>query len=170
MLRPGRQAHIAQFRQQLADRALVHRDAEQDLDLLLEIDAPPAHDTILVRIGAGLDKPGDLRLLLRAEPRLAAFRLAVGQTCDPLGVVAVHPVPQGLPVHATSLGRVCSVRPFQHQRNRQNPPRCSRILQPRALAAKLGRHHVQTRDRDTHPKLLSIGDRKESQSEPLRNP
>ena len=78
VLRPGRQAHIAQLRQQLADRALVHRDAEQGLDLLLEIDAPPAHDTILVRIGAGLDKPGDLRLLLRTEPRLAAFRLAVG--------------------------------------------------------------------------------------------
>jgi len=148
----------------------VHRDAEQGLDLLLEIDAPPAHDTILVRIGAGLDKPGDLRLLLRSQPRLAALRLAIEQAANTLGVVAVHPVPQGLPIHAASRGCVCSVSPFQHQRNRQNPPRCPRILQARGLAAKLGRHHVQTRDRDTHPTLLSIQDRKESQSEPLRNP
>jgi len=139
VLRPGRQAHIPQPRQKLADRALVHRDAEQVFDLPLEVDAPPTHDAVPVRIRASLNKRGDLRLLFRAEQGRPARRFPVAQSLHALGVVTVDPVPEGLPVHAARLGSVRTIRSFQHQRNRQKPPRRLGILQASRLAPKLGR-------------------------------
>lgn len=68
MLRPGRQAHIAEPGEQLADAALVQIDAEQLFDLLLQIDPSPAHHAVRLRIGSRFEEPGERLSLFGAQP------------------------------------------------------------------------------------------------------
>ena len=46
--------------------------------------------------------------------------LGVG-ALDPLGVVAMHPVAQGLPIHAVERGRFGARAPLQNHRQGQDP-------------------------------------------------
>ena len=75
-------------------------DREAGLDQGLQVDPPPAHHAVPVRVRPPLDGGRQLGLLLGREPRLAPRPGPVVQAGEALGVVAVHPVAQGLPVHA----------------------------------------------------------------------
>jgi hypothetical protein len=55
---PGAHVREAQLLQERRDMALMIVDAEAVLDDPLEVDAPPAHDTVNGRIGTGLDNLG----------------------------------------------------------------------------------------------------------------
>jgi hypothetical protein len=81
-----------QLAQPLADGWLVHRHAEPLGHLALQIDASPAHHSVLLRIGVldhQLLQLFHLRLVEKRRPARAVTR--PGQAGDPFGVVAVHP-------------------------------------------------------------------------------
>jgi hypothetical protein len=85
--------------QQLADRALVQRDVEAGLDQRLQVDPPPAHHAVRLRVRAVVHDLFQLGQLLGREARLAPRPGPVVQAGEPVRVVAMHPVPQRLPVH-----------------------------------------------------------------------
>src|SRR5215203_32909 len=95
----------AELLQDLADRALVVGDAEALGHDLLQVDPAPAHDPVHGTVRAGLDELAKLRQLLRRQARRMAFRPAVFEPFGAAFVEAVHPVAQGLAVHAADPGR-----------------------------------------------------------------
>ena len=80
MLRPGRDPAEAERPDQLAHAALLVADTEAALDQDAEIDQAPAHHPVLRELGAALQATRQLSLLLRVQPPLPAWRLAVDQT------------------------------------------------------------------------------------------
>lgn len=64
MPRSHGQANIAEGGKLLANRALVHRNAERLFDAPLQIDAAPANNAVLFRVETLLDPSGELRPLL----------------------------------------------------------------------------------------------------------
>ena len=73
---------------------------------------------------------------------------------EPLGVVAMHPVPQRLAVHPAGPRRAGPVRALQHQRQRQHPARRPRIPRPARLRPQLRRRQISPRHLDRrHPCL-----------------
>ena len=106
----------------------MHLHSEQGFDLVLEVDATPAHHAILLRIGTLLDPSGQFSLLRSRQPRPGAGGFAVRQPGKPLRIVAMHPVAKCLPIHTAGLGRRPSIHALQNKRNRQHPPHRQRVL------------------------------------------
>src|SRR5674476_1167131 len=100
MTRAHGEPAVAKLRQNLADRAFMQHDAEASFQLVAQIHTPPAHHPVPSRIGTRLDQFGQFGLLVRGELWLRAWRLAIVQAAHSLSVVAMHPIPQGLAVHA----------------------------------------------------------------------
>src|SRR5207245_4175095 len=63
------------------------------------------------------------------------------------GVVTVHPVPQGLTVHAAGFGRRFAVHAIEHQRKRKYPTRRPTILLPARRLAKLRSRQIKSGNR-----------------------
>ena len=99
-------------------------DAEAPLQLVAQVHPPPTHHPVTSRIGTRLDQFGQLGLLIRCELWLGTRRLQVVQAAYSLGVVAMHPIPQGLAIHAAGFGRRPAIRAVENHGNRQHPPRC----------------------------------------------
>src|SRR5271166_4272471 len=59
----------------------------------------------------------------------------------------MHPVPQGLTVHAAGFGRRFAVHAIEHQRKRQYPTRCGTILLSARRLAKLRSRQINSGDR-----------------------
>lgn len=101
------------------------------------------------------DQAFQFQHLLGQQRRRAALVADIAQACNTVLVVAVNPVPQGLPVHAASLGRQGSWVPVQHQRQRQQPPGLLGIGRPRRRRTKPCAVQLRPRDRNrphaTHP-------------------
>ena len=150
--RPDRHAAEAEPAQHLADRALVQPDREAGLDQRLEVDPAPAHHAVPVRVRPPLHGGRQLGLLLGREPRPAPRPGPVAQAGEALGVVAVHPVAQGLPVHAGRPRRFLARGPLQHQRQGEHPPRRPRVPAPRRLAPQVAGARLVPGDRDRHPR------------------
>ncbi|CAA9299606.1 MAG: hypothetical protein AVDCRST_MAG40-262 [uncultured Gemmatimonadaceae bacterium] len=167
MPRPDRQAPEPQLGQQLAHRALVQAHPELAPDPRLQVAAAPAHHAVARQLRPLLDPAVHRGLLLGREPRRGAGGAAVRQPGDPLGVVAVHPVAERLPVHAARLGRVLARTPVQHQRDRQHPPRRVRVPAAGRLAPQVSGRQPFSRDRHRHsqPPASSAGN---SESRPPR--
>jgi hypothetical protein len=113
VLGPHRQAGEAEPAQDLADRALVQLDREAGLDPRLEVDPPPADHAIRLRVRSLLDDLFQLHQLLGREPWRRPRMRPVAQPGQALGVVAVDPVAQGLPVHPGMPRRVLARGAFQ---------------------------------------------------------
>src|ERR1700756_5117973 len=97
----------------------------------LEVDAAPAHDTVLLRVGAGLDELLQRLFLLLRELRRPTARLDVDQPVWTVLVEAVHPIPQCLSVNATDPRRLGAVHSVANGRQRQQPSCLRGILRPR---------------------------------------
>src|SRR4051812_43108160 len=138
--------------QHLADRALAQPDREAGLDQGLQVDAPPAHHAVPVRVRPLLHGGHQLGLLPGREARLAPRPGPVAEAGEAFGVVAVHPVAQGLPVHAGRPRRLLARGPLQHQRQGEHPPRRPRVPAPRRLAPQLAGARLVPGDRDRHPR------------------
>ena len=121
----------AELLQDLADRALVVGDAEALGHDLLQVDPAPAHDPVHGTVRAGLDELAKLRQLLRRQARRMAFRPAVFEPFGAAFVEAVHPVAQGLAVHAADPRRSGPAHPVQHRRNGQQAPALVGVLRGR---------------------------------------
>ena len=84
--------------------------------------------------------------LLGSQPPGAVRHRPVLQPVQPLGIGAMHPVPQRLAVHPADHRRRRTVNAPQHQRDCQHPPRCPRILRLARRRAQLRSRQVQPRD------------------------
>src|SRR4029077_15934070 len=112
-------------------------DTEALSENTLQVDAAPAYDPILLRVGAGLDKLLQCLFLLVGELRRPPGRLDVDQTVRTVLVEAVRPVPQRLPVHAADPRRLGAVHPVANRRQRQQPSRLRGILHLRREPTQL---------------------------------
>ena len=147
-----RQAGEAEPAQHLADRALVQPDREPRLDQGLEVHPSPAHHAVPLRVRPPLDGGRQLGLLLGGQPRPRPRAAPVAEAIEPLLVVPMHPVAQGLPVHAGRPRRLRPRGPLQHQRQGEHPPRRPRVPAPRRLAPQVAGARLVPGDRDRHPR------------------
>src|SRR5436305_14577292 len=154
---PDRDAAEAEPAQDLADRALVRPDREPRLDRGLEVHPSPAHHAVPLRVRPPLDGGGQLGLLLGGKPWPRPRAAPVAEAIEPLLVVAVHPVAQGLPVHAGRPRRLRPRGPLQHQRQGEHPPRRPRVPAPARLPSQLDRAQLLPRDRHRHGPSPPIG-------------
>jgi hypothetical protein len=139
MERPCGQLAQRQLCQQLADAAFVIPRTKVRLQPRLQIAAAPTHNAISRKIRSGLNKRLERHQLLGRQLRLTPRAATVRQARKAFGVVMMHPIPQGLPVHTAPF---CRRRPglsFQHHGDRQQTPDHRTIAAPRRLTAKLRR-------------------------------
>ena len=123
MFGADREPPKAQLVQMLAHCAFVELDPKSDLNPARKIGAPPAHYTVAHGVRACLDPSRKLRHLLGCEPGLYPTTTPIGQPVNAFGVVAVYPITQRLPVHATVLRSRLARCAVQDQSNSQKPPR-----------------------------------------------
>jgi hypothetical protein len=87
--------------------------------------------------------PGpQLGLLLGRRQRRTAGAGPRAQAGNTALIVAVDPVPQGLPIHAAPLGCPLSRHTLQDQRDRQQPPYLGRLLTRTGRRAQLRRREL----------------------------
>ena len=169
---PRLQARHAQAAQQLAHRALVQVHLETRLDLRPQVHAAPPDHAVLLQVRPSQDQALQLLHLLSRQRRCAALVAHVAQALNPMRIVAVNPVPQGLAVHAASLRRQQPRVPVQHHRQRQQPPGLLGIRQPRRRRTKPRAVQLRPRDRNrchaAHPE--STLERMDSHPQQLGNP
>jgi hypothetical protein len=136
MARPDRQAPELELAKQPADLTFRELDIEACLDLGLKIDAAPPHHTVHGDIRAGFDQPRKGGQLCSVQPRPPARPRPVAKTIHSRCVVADHPVPQRLTIHAASPGRRRARGALQHQGQRHQPTRLITVLRPPGMAAQ----------------------------------
>jgi hypothetical protein len=152
--------------------ALVKADAETRFDPIPQIGAAPADNTVLFGIRTVLNPAFQFAHLRRRQAGLSTGTHLVNQASHAVRVVAVHPVSQGLAVHATRLSRQLPRMIIQHHRDRQHPPRLPRVLRSRRLGPKLASGQVVTGDFEQSRRLPreSTIPRIDSQSAAFENP
>jgi len=132
----------AQLVQVFAHRAFVERDAEFRFD--------PARKIGAHGVRACIDPGRKLRHLIRSEPGFDPTATTIDQSVGAFGIVPMHSVTQGLPIHAAALGSGLARRPLQGQGNRQKPPRHLAILHAPRRSAQVLRRHVIARNLHRH--------------------
>jgi hypothetical protein len=108
MARPGADVREAELLERAPQAHLRQIDTEALSENTLQIDAAPAYDAILLRVGAGLDKLLQCLFLLVGELRRPPGRLDVDQTVRT--VEAVRPVPSAGPCRRSAPPRCGSSR------------------------------------------------------------
>lgn len=140
-LQPGQ----AQLVQPFADRAFMHRHGKAARHFGPQVNAPPAHNLVHIRIRPFDDQCTQFRHLRAGQgARTAGTHLRL-QSVNARVVVAANPVAQCLPVHAVLRRRVTTRPAFQDASQRQEPANLSRVL---ALARK----QAKSACRATHPR------------------
>ena len=119
----------------IADRALRHHDAKAFFDQTLQIDPTPALDAIDVDIRTSLDDPVKLGQSIGIRQSGATGLRTVQETPRTFDIVAMHPVPQRLTLHAGSVRSLGPLVAVQNRRDRQASTRLSII--PQLPAQKL---------------------------------
>jgi hypothetical protein len=127
VLGADRQEPVSEATQHLAHGPLGQGYAKVTLYLGRQVDASPADYPIHFRIRSGLQPFGDPRHLLARQPWILARRLAVRQPLQTLRIVAVNPIPKGLPIHSSLTGRISPRRSLQNHRKRKHAPRRIRV-------------------------------------------
>src|SRR5271154_220525 len=131
----------------------MHLHREAPLDYRLQIRTPPPNHPIALRIGPLNDQRLQLRLLCVRQPWRTARAATRLQAVDPLVVVAMHPVPQGLSVHSGPLRRLASRVAVQCQGDRQQPANLGRVVALAGRGPQIRRAVIRPRNRQclTHP-------------------
>src|SRR5437660_1038959 len=96
-------------------------DTKASLDLVAQIDAPPANNLMKRGVRAGLDQRRQLRALPWAQLCPGTAAMPVAQPGQTFAVVAMHPVAQRLSVHPTTSRRAGPILPLKNKRESQNP-------------------------------------------------
>jgi hypothetical protein len=109
-----------------AEQAGMKVDLEPLSNGAFEVNAPRAHDAILLPARAGFDDPGELGHLLDPQARLGTFGPAVEQALRPRGVEAVNPVAKRLVVHAADFRRRAAIHAVPD--GRQQAPKLLRRI------------------------------------------
>ena len=151
MAGPDRQFTVAELGQNLPNRTLVQRDTEAPLQFVAQIDPPPAYDTVHRGVGTRIDKLGQFGLLPHRQFRSGTWRFEIAKPGQSRGVVTVHPVPQGLTVHAAGFGRRFAVHAIEYQCKRKYPTRRRTILLPARRLAKLPSRQIKSGNRYRRP-------------------
>jgi hypothetical protein len=95
-------------------------------------------DPVALDIGAGFDELTQFLLQLRRQQGRSAGALPIPQTHDTLGIVAHHPIPQCLPIHAGLPGRRLPADAVQGHRKSQKAPRNPGVVILASQSPKLG--------------------------------
>jgi hypothetical protein len=127
MIGPRLQARQAELVEPLADRAFMHLDREPTRHLGPDVYASPSDHIMFFRIRAVNDQFSQFSLLLLRQGRHASRRPAGFQALHSVGVVAVHPIAQGLPVHAVECGRLAAGTPVKNERQSQKTAHLSAV-------------------------------------------
>ena len=172
---PGLQPGQAKLTQPCAHRALVHHHGKPTGDFRAQVDTAPAHHLVQMRVGARDHQRLQFSFLDFRQQRRAARTAARSQARDPLVVVAMHPVPQGLPVHAAPLRRVPPGIAVQHEGNRQQPTNLRRVAtlarrRPKRRCRVLRPGDRQRLRHPTSPSRESSARKIESEPHHLGNP
>lgn len=150
VLRAHRQPGEGEPAQKRADAALGQGHPELPRDAGGQITAPPAHHAVARGVRAGAHPLGDLLRLLRCQAWPRPGRDAVRQPLHAFFVVAVYPVAQRLAIHPGRPRRRAARDPFQHQSERQKPPRHARITRPRRQRPQVRRAMIIASNRHRH--------------------
>ena len=175
MGRAGADVGEAERLEDLADRVLVIGNAEVLADEPLQVDPPPAHDAVDRPIRTDLDKPGGFGLLVGGQAGRVVLRPVVPHPVGAVLVEAVHPVAQGLPIHAAVARRRGPVHPVQHRCQGQQAAALIGVLrgsrQPPKVRRRKVRSHAHRWCHGAHPPSTKQSDkphqRKLRQSEPM---
>jgi hypothetical protein len=113
-------AHVreTEFPQKLSDKALVIVDVEAQRNHALQVDASAAHHPV-GHFWASFNDRGQFRQLIRRQPRLRLACPIVRKTVRAALVEPVHPVAQGLAIHAADPGRLAAIHAVANRRQRQ---------------------------------------------------
>src|SRR6185437_580323 len=157
MKRPGLQPGQLQQVQPLGHRSLVYPDREALLYLVPQVDAAPADDLVRLRVRSADHQLPELRHLRLGQPRRWARADPRRKPRYTLGVVAMHPVPQGLALHPALLRGLGPRLALQDQRKRHQPPHNRPVLVLRHQPPQIPCRMILVRDRNrpAHRPLLA---------------
>lgn len=122
MTRPCADAGKTEFLEQLAKGALVIVDAKALQNDRLEIYPPPSDHTVDGGIGSRLDQVGQLCLLLDCQARVWPSISGILEPIRTALIEPVHPIAQGLAVHAADASSIGAVHPVHNSSQRQQAP------------------------------------------------
>lgn len=137
MLRPHRQAAIAQACQIVANHSFFDFYAKTLFQNALQVHPAPAHHAVNLGIRALFHNRCKGRFQFRRQRTFAVALATFPKSLQTFAIVMVNPVPQCLPVHAAGFRRRPAVAAVQYKCDRQYPPRNKRILLPLRRRAKL---------------------------------
>ena len=150
MLRANRNPTKVQLAEQPANGSHIQRHVEFSFDPLRQINTPPADHARRLPIRPGLDPCCDCLLLLGRKQGWAARAHVIQQPLQTLGVEAMHPVAQRLPIHATEFGSGRARIAIQHHGYRQGSPGYARILRTNRRRPKLRCGKIRPRHCNCH--------------------
>ena len=154
MARAHRQTGEPALAQDPSHMTLGHLHLELLGDDGLQIHATPAHNAMRGDIGASLDKRVKVFEMCFLQPRWAPRARTIREPGNPLFVVAMHPIAQGLAGHPARLGGVRSRRSLDHQSDRQHPARLRHIAHPARPSPQVSRRQIRTCDGHWHVSIL----------------
>ena len=108
----------------------MHRHSEPRGHFLAQIETAPTNHFIFLRVRRLHDQSFQFRHLLLAQRRRLTGSGMIRQSIDPLGVIAVHSVAQGLPIRPRLFNRLGPWSAFQDQGQSQKPPHLRAVLAP----------------------------------------
>jgi len=126
----------------------MHLDPEAAIHFGTEIAASPAHHLVRLHLRSVDDKGLEFLPLLLAEDWRSTGALTRCQPGNPLAVVAMDPVAQGLPVRAIVPRRLRAGGAVQHRRNRQQAADHLRITTFARQLPQIRRRMIVTSDLD----------------------
>ncbi len=123
----------------------MHLNRKATRDLLTQINAPPAHHLIRLRIRTVDNQVPQLRHLCLTQLRLRASADPRAKPRQALGIVPMNPVTQRLPLHTAHLRRFPPRVALQDQRNGKKPPDNLPVLVLRHQTPQIRRRICQIR-------------------------
>jgi hypothetical protein len=124
----------------------VQFHAEKPFEFVGKVAAAPAHDLVASGVWPFLDEFDKNRFLSGRQFGWPAAGLTIAQAREACRVVTMHPVAQGLAIHAAGLGCARAVSPVENHCKRQHPPRRCAVLLATGRYAKL------------HGRQIALGD------------
>ena len=150
MLRAHRQAAISQGFQIFSNRALMHLKAELVFQSITQIHPAPSHNAVNSWIRTFLQKCHQALPLFLTKRTFVAAGAPFAKPRNAFVIVAMHPVPQSLAVHAARLSSRATIRSLKYQRNRKHTSHDQRLLLPLRQPAQISNRQIVPRHFHRH--------------------